>query len=82
MAGAAKPLIDSINFITNQVQGFRQGNMEPSIQDAVTNYRSLSKSAGSDISPELLKVSKDLDKLRVEYNKRGGDFDAFASSVK
>ena len=82
MAGAAKPLIDSINFLKNKFQGARQGTMEPGIRDAVTNYRSLSQSAGDDITPELLQASNDMDKLREEYNNRGGDFDAFASGIK
>ena len=80
MAGAAKPLLDSINFIKDKVQGARQGSMEPSIRDAVTNYRSLAQSAGDDITPELLQASNDIDKLREKYNNRGGDFDAFTSS--
>jgi len=82
MAGAAKPLLDSINFVKDKVQRVRLGSMEPGIRDAVTNYRSLSQSAGSDITPELLKSSNNLDKLKDQYNKRGGDFDAFAGGIK
>ena len=82
MAGAAKPLLDSLNFIKSKVQGVRLGGMEPNIRNAVTNYRSLSQSAGADLTPELIDASKNLDVLRKQYNERGGDFDAFVSGVK
>ena len=82
MAGAAKPLLDSIDFVKSKVQGVRLGGMEPDIRNAVTNYRSLSQSAGADLTPELIDASKNLDVLRKQYNERGGDFDAFVSGVK
>ena len=82
MAGAAKPLLDSLNFVKSKVQGVRQSGMEPGIRDAVTNYRSLSQSAGDEITPELIDASKNLDVLRKQYSERGGDFDAFVSGVK
>lgn len=82
MAGAAKPLLNAVNFVKGQVQGVRQSSMEPGIRDAVTNFRSLSQSAGDDITPELLKSFRDIDKLRDQYNERGGDFNNFVSSIK
>ena len=82
MAGAAKPLLDSIDFVKSTVQGVRRGGMESGIRDAVTNYRSLSESAGAEITPELIDASNNLSALRKQYNERGGDFDAFVSSVK
>ncbi len=82
MTGAAKPLIDSINFVKNKFQRFSQSGMEPEIRDAVSSYRSLSRSAGGDITPQLLEASNNMDKLRNEYKSRGGDFDTFVSGIK
>lgn len=82
MTRAAKPLIDSFNFLKNKIQRVHQGGMEPDIRNAVSNYRSLSKSVGDDITPQFLEASKNMDKLRDEYKSRGGDFDTFVSNIK
>ena len=75
---AVKPVTSTINSLYQWNTKRKQSELQPQIREAILNHRQISQTSDG-ITPELLKSSKNLDRLEEKY---GDGFLKFVDTIK